>query len=67
MTILYSTCMASSAACESYLTFVWAAIGDVGGNGVAEEAWVLGHHPYLAPVPGSIQLCQRPAIYQHLH
>lgn len=43
-----------------------AAIGDVGCDGVAEQAGVLGHHPYLAPVPARVHLRQGHPIYQYL-
>lgn len=51
----------------SHLRLAGAAIGDVGSDGVAEEAGVLGHHPYLAAVPLGIHLCQRHPINQHLN
>ncbi len=40
------------------LCLLSAAIGDVGSDGVAEEAWVLSHHSNLAAVPAGINICQ---------
>ena len=40
------------------LCLMSAAVGDVGSDGVAEEAGVLSHHPNLTPVPAGINLCQ---------
>ncbi len=51
---------------QADLGFASAAIGDIGSDGVAEEAGVLGHYPYLAAIPVSIQICQWHTIYQHL-
>lgn len=51
---------------ESHLGLAGAAVGDIGRDGVAEEAGVLGHHPYLAAVPLGIHLCQGHPINQHL-
>lgn len=49
-----------------HLRFACAAVGDVGGDGVAEEAGVLCYNPYLASVPLCVHLCHGYPINQNL-